>query len=215
LSLREYVIPVGPPPPLRELIRSDLYRNLGAHDYRWRAYRAVWLYSPGFRFLFWLRIAQALRGGGQGQRRGWKRVAFWAAHGIAHHYGYKFGFDIPVSVRIGRGLKLGHFGGVVVQAHVTIGENCTLSHGVTIGAVIDGERKGTPTIGDRVWIGAGAFILGGIRVGNDALIGPSAMVIRDVPENARMVGPEARMVSVEKGSRGYVLRKWETSCASH
>jgi serine O-acetyltransferase len=74
---------------------------------------------------------------------------------------------------------------------------------MTIGVLSRGTNAGIPTIGDRVFIGPGAIVLGGIQVGNDALIGANAVVTFDVPESAVVAAPKAEIISY-KGSSGYV-----------
>jgi serine O-acetyltransferase len=91
----------------------------------------------------------------------------------------------------------------VVNLRSTIGRNCNISQGVTIGRINRGKRSGTPIIGDNVYIGPGAKILGGITVGNGAAIGANCVVTRDVPENGVVVGIPGEVIS-HTGSEGYV-----------
>jgi len=104
------------------------------------------------------------------------------------------GIDIPRSVRIGPGLLIHHFGGIIMHPGARIGANCTLRHGVTIGA-----RAGTgaPVIGDDVAIGAYAQILGDITVGDNARVGAMAVVLINVPAATRAVGNPARLLASE------------------
>lgn len=115
----------------------------------------------------------------------------------------KFGYQIPHTVKIGRGLFLGHFGNIVVNQAAVLGENCNVAQGVTIGNVSRGSRMGCPVIGDRVWIGANAVIVGKIIVGNDVLIAPLTLVNFDVPDNSVVAGNPAKIVS-NNGSKGYI-----------
>lgn len=115
----------------------------------------------------------------------------------------KFGYQIPHTVKIGRGLFLGHFGNIVVNQAAVLGENCNVAQGVTIGNVSRGSRIGCPVIGDRVWIGANAVIVGKIIVGNDVLIAPLTLVNFDVPDNSVVAGNPAKIVS-NNGSKGYI-----------
>lgn len=116
---------------------------------------------------------------------------------------YKYGFDISYRATIGRGLYIGHFGGIVIHGDAIIGENCNLSQGMTIGVLTRGNKAGIPKIGDRVFIAPGAAILGGITIGNDVLIGTNAIVNFDVPNNAVVASPVASIIS-DKGSQGYI-----------
>lgn len=95
---------------------------------------------------------------------------------------------------IGGGWVLMHGFGVVLNGGATIGKNCTMYHGVTVGTI---DNKSKPQIGDDVLIGAGAKILGKVRVGNHVKIGAGAIVVNDVPDNCTVVGPKASVVHKE------------------
>lgn len=114
------------------------------------------------------------------------------------------GISIPFAARIGKGLYIGHFGGIILGHEAVLGEYCNLSQGVTIGQAGRGGKQLTPVIGDRVYIGPGAKLFGGIKVGNDVAIGANAVVTKDLPDNAVAVGIPARIVSYE-GSRDFVI----------
>jgi serine O-acetyltransferase len=91
---------------------------------------------------------------------------------------------------IGAGLVVSHGNGTILAAK-EIGRNCWVHHEVTVGWTYGG---GQPTIGDDVFIGAGAKILGELSIGNGAKIGANAVVIRDVPDGATAVGVPARII---------------------
>ena len=101
------------------------------------------------------------------------------------------GTDIPLGCKIGGGLVLPHPNGVVIHPDAEIGPNCLLFQQVTIGAA----RGGVPTIGGHVDMGAGAKVLGPIRVGDHARIGANTLVIDDVPPGARVVAPGDRAIA--------------------
>lgn len=103
------------------------------------------------------------------------------------------GISLPAKCEVGSGLRIHHFGGIVIHESVKIGKNATLYHGVTLGLKKDDEKKG-PVIGDNVYIGAGAKVLGAIKIGNDVKIGANAVVLTDVPDNAVAVGVPARIM---------------------
>ncbi|HEV7716465.1 MAG TPA: hypothetical protein VGO53_12785, partial [Steroidobacteraceae bacterium] len=124
---------------------------------------------------------------------------------VLHHYSIRYGICISRHAHIGSGLYIGHFGGIVVHPYAVIGNNCNLSQGVTIGQVNRGPSAGCPVIGDNVYIGAGAKIIGCIHVGNGAAVGANAAVVADVPTGAAVGGVPARILS-DKGSEGYVNR---------
>ena len=118
------------------------------------------------------------------------------------------GIEIHPGAKIGKNLFIDHGMGVVIGETSEIGNNVTIYHAVTLGGSspsIDSERqrheKRHPTIGDDVVIGSGAQIIGPIIVGNNSRIAANAVVVKDVPENATMVGIPAKAVNLEnKGS---------------
>jgi len=119
---------------------------------------------------------------------------------------FKFGYDIPSETSIGKGFYIGHFGGIVITSKAIIGNNCNISQGVTIGYSSRGKKKGYPKIGNNVYIGPGAVILGNISIGNNVAIGANAVVIDNIECNAVAVGNPAKVVNLN-GSEGYILNQ--------
>jgi serine O-acetyltransferase len=115
----------------------------------------------------------------------------------------KFGFQIPHKTHIGKGLFLGHYGGIVINQQVRIGQNCNIAQGVTIGQVNRGQKQGCPALGNRVWIGANAVVVGNISIGDDVLIAPLTYVNFDVPANSVVLGNPGKVVG-DQGSAGYI-----------
>ncbi|OYZ01089.1 MAG: serine acetyltransferase [Polaromonas sp. 28-63-22] len=104
------------------------------------------------------------------------------------------GVTIGVSARIGRRLVIEHSGAIVVHGLAVIGDDCIIRQGVTIGNRRMDRPLEAPHLGHRVNVGAGAKILGAVRVGDDADIGANAVVITDVPAGALAVGVPARII---------------------
>jgi len=100
------------------------------------------------------------------------------------------GISIPARCRIGAGLRIHHFGGIILHPTAVLGENCTLYHGVTIGD--RGGAGGAAVIGSNVLLGAGAKILGELTIGHNVIVGANAVVTRDVPPDTVAVGSPAR-----------------------
>lgn len=131
----------------------------------------------------------------------WFRFGSWCKQrGIPFLPGYvqrrlyrRYGLEIVVGADIGGGLYIAHPIGTVV-APQRIGRNCTIVAAVTIGMRNEWEF---PAIGDDVFIGAGARVLGGITIGDRARIGANAVVTRDVPAGATVVGIPARVVKID------------------
>ena len=113
----------------------------------------------------------------------------------------RYGIDIPPSTQVGPGLYINHPGGIVVNSGSVIGANCNLSHEVTLGQANRGARAGLPVVGDGVYIGPGAKIVGAVRVGDDVAIGANAVVTSDVPDHA-VVGRRARTADLARRRRG-------------
>ena len=108
---------------------------------------------------------------------------------------YKFvqiltGIELPCEVIVGRNFVIDHFGGIVVSGYTQFGDDCRIRNGVVIGLKNIAEPV-APIIGNNVDIGAGAKILGAIKVGNNVVIGANAVVITDVPDNSLAVGVPA------------------------
>lgn len=100
------------------------------------------------------------------------------------------GIDLPCEVTLGQRFRIEHFGDIIISGDAVFGNDVTIRNGVTVGLRRTGIR-GAPIIGDRVDIGAGAKILGNIRIGDDVAIGANAVVLTDVPANSIAVGVPA------------------------
>jgi serine O-acetyltransferase len=158
--------------------------------------RVFWISpNPGLKFMTIFRLVQRNR------RR--NRLLFYMFFLWWRHLKVKYGFDISYRTQIGKGLYIGHFGGIVIHGDAIIGENCNLSQGVTIGILNRGKNQGVPKIGNRVFMGPGAVILGGITIGDGALIGANAVVTFDVPDNGVVAAGASVLVS-RSGSAGYI-----------
>jgi serine O-acetyltransferase len=178
-----------------QAVRGDLYRYDGASGLA--GFLRCYLREPGFRFTFWLRMSGSLPCGPLG------KLLRPIARVRRHHLEIRYGISIPREAKIGPGLFIGHFGGIVVHPCARIGANCNLSHDVTLGQINCGKHKGFPTVGRNVYIGPGARVLGNVNVGDGSAIGANAVVLNDVEPNGVAVGIPARVVS-DQGSAGYV-----------
>jgi serine O-acetyltransferase len=111
---------------------------------------------------------------------------------LAYHVLYKLvqivtGIELPCEVPVGRGFIIEHSGSIVVSGFARFGDHCRIRTGVVIG-LSRVEDPCAPQIGDYVDIGAGAKVLGDIRIGNHVLIGANAVVLKDVPDDSIAVG---------------------------
>lgn len=179
----------------RQLIHSDLFRYSARLSFRDCLY--YYFLSPGYQYSWWMRFCAYLSA-----HKVW-RVFFPFSWSILHHLQIKFGIAISYKARIGKGLFIGHHGGIVTNDQMEIGNNCNLSHDVTIGVSRRGKHPGVPTIGNNVYIGPGAKLFGKIRVGDNVAIGANCVVTKDIPDNAVVVGVPGKVISYE-GSIGYI-----------
>jgi serine O-acetyltransferase len=107
------------------------------------------------------------------------------------------GIEIHPSAIIGKGFFIDHGMGVVVGETAEIGEYVTLFQGVTLGGTGKERGKRHPTLGNHVVVGAGAKILGGIRIGDNVKVGANSVVLKSVPANSTVIGVPARVIKME------------------
>jgi serine O-acetyltransferase len=100
------------------------------------------------------------------------------------------GIELPCEAVVGRNFVIDHFGGIIVSGYARFGDDCRIRNGVVVG-LQRVEEKCAPVIGNNVDIGAGAKLLGPIRIGNNVSIGANAVVLCDVPDNSIAVGVPA------------------------
>ncbi len=123
---------------------------------------------------------------------------------ILFRYARKFGLEISPTASIGKELYLGHPYNITVGGEVIIGEHVSLHKGCTIGRENRGKREGSPTIGNFVWIGINATIVGKVSIGNDVLICPNCFVNFDVPDHSVVVGNPATIHYKSHATEGYL-----------
>jgi serine O-acetyltransferase len=177
---------------INKIIAADLYRYLGKSGTK--AFIQAF-FIPGFRFIFFHRKASFS-----------KKYSFSGIFYrlLLRRYSYKYGFQIPTSTQIGEGFLISHFGSIVINENTRIGKNCNITHGVTIGRTNRGKLKGSPVLGDKVWIGANVVIVGKITIGTNVLIAPNSFVNFNVPDNSLVIGNPALILSKENATEGYI-----------
>lgn len=123
------------------------------------------------------------------------RKPWGAVHRLASAWAEAaFGIAIGINVQIGRRLTIEHSGGIVIHNDAVIGDDVIIRQGVTLGNRRLAAPNDAPVVGCRVNIGAGAKILGGIRLGDDVSVGANAVVLQDVPNGCVAVGIPARII---------------------
>lgn len=125
----------------------------------------------------------------------WNKDCKFSARAISYGSRMMTGIEIHPAAQIGRRFFIDHGMGVVIGETAKIGNDVTLYHGVTLGGVSLGQGKRHPTLEDGVIVGAGAKVLGPFTVGKNAKIGSNAVVVKEVPDEATMVGSAARMIT--------------------
>lgn len=113
------------------------------------------------------------------------------------------GIEIGVDAEIGRGLYIEHLGGVIITHDCIIGEYSSFHEGVTIGVSGRGKENGGPKIGNLVYFGAGAKVIGKITIGSNVIIGANAVVVKSFPDNVSIAGVPAKIVS-QNGAEDYI-----------
>ena len=175
---------------MKDVIKKDLYRFYGdrGETLPYRIFR-----KPELKFLIALRRAHNSK----------NPIAHLRLYRLSH----KTGIQIPARTEIGEGFYIGHFGRVIIHPDSVIGKNVNIGTGVTIGQENRGKRIGTPHIGDDVWIGTNAVIVGNITIGSDVLIAPLAYVNFDVPDHSIVIGNPARIISRDNATAGYIQNR--------
>lgn len=182
---------------LQRLIAADQFRYAAGRG--WRDFLSQWFHEGGFRITVIMRTCRFLRS------QAWSRYGLYHLFLLWHRtQQILYGVHINFTTDIGPGLYLGHPLGIVVNSRTVIGANCTLSQNVTLGQTnARSKNPGCPRVGDRVYIGCGSVIIGGIQLGDDAAVAPNAVVIRDVQPSEVVSGNPATVIST-RGSEGYV-----------
>ncbi|NLN05387.1 MAG: serine O-acetyltransferase [Clostridiaceae bacterium] len=148
----------------------------------------VILLYPGFKALFYHRFSSFF----------YRHKMYFIARYFSERARRKTGIEIHPGAKIGEGLFIDHGNGVVIGETAEIGNNCTIYHQVTLGGTgTQKHKKRHPTVGDNVLIGAGAKILGPVKIGNNSLIGAGSVVLNDIPDNCTVTGMKARIVKMD------------------
>jgi serine O-acetyltransferase len=169
-------------PAMFKRLREDI-ATIRERDPAARSAWEVLTCYPGLHALVLHRLAHAC----------WRARRRWLARFVSQMARFMTGIEIHPGATVGRRVFIDHGMGVVIGETAEIGDDCTLYQGVTLGGTsLERSQKRHPTIGDDVIVGAGAQVLGPFRVGDGARIGAAAVVLKEVPDGATMVGNPAR-----------------------
>lgn len=111
-----------------------------------------------------------------------------------------YGIDLPHTVNLGRRVIIEHQSDIVIHGYATIGDDCIIRQGVTLGNRYLDRPLEAPKLGKRVNVGAGAKILGNVTIGDDVNIGANAVVLSDIPSGKTVVGIPAKIISSKKST---------------
>lgn len=180
---------------LMEDIQYDLYRITGKID-GWTFIKTLFS-NRAFRRLYYYRKYR------QNGRVGKKVISI-----LSHMLFTKMSIELPWSIELGKGVLLLHPYSITFNSKTIIGDNCTIMKGVTIGNT-KGPNGGTPIIGNNVYIGLNATVIGNIHIGNNVLIAPNSFVNFDVPDGALVIGNPGVVHKKEKASSLYIVNSIE------
>lgn len=178
------------------ILQKDFYRESGQYLSHFQMLKKC--FSPNLHYIYWFRNAQK-------HSKSSFTGKFYRL--ILRHYQIKYGFQIYAETEIGEGFYLGHWGALVINPKAKIGKNCNIAQGVTIAQANRGKNEGVPMIGNEVWIGPNAVIVGSITIGNNVLIAPNAYVNSDVPDNSIALGNPAIITQKTNATEGYINNK--------
>lgn len=136
-----------------------------------------------------------------------KKMRYFLGRLLLLRKSYKYGYQINEKAEIGEGLYLGHRGTIIINGEAVLGDNINIQAGVTIGQENRGERMGAPKIGNEVWIGGNAVLVGKITIGNNVLIAPNSFVNKDIPNDSIVVGNPAKIIYDKDATAGYIQNK--------
>ena len=164
-------------------IKNDV-KSVRERDPAAKSNAQVLLLSPGIHALVAYRIAHKM----------YDKKHYFGANLISHIARRRTGIEIHPGAKIGRGLVIDHGMGVVIGETAEVGDNCTIYQGVTLGGTGKDVGKRHPTLGNNVLVGAGAKVLGPLKIGDNVKIAANAVVLKEIPDNCTAAGIPARIV---------------------
>lgn len=178
-----------------ELLKSDLFRQAG--NVSIRKFILFFLVNHGYRFLVYFRLVQS----GSYILKVFRIPLYLTKK--------KYGLEISLSAKIGPGLNLQHPFNITLNSKCTLGSNVTIYKNATIGSEMRGKRAGVPVIGNNVYIGLSAVVVGSVTIGDNVLIAPNSFVNFDVPANSIVLPGRAIIIQKENATHGYIKNRYE------
>lgn len=177
---------------LKYYIYSDIYRQYGKVNKKNLLKVILGLDCSGSKFILFMRYCKYFCSKNN------KSITAKLLSFIFNRYKIKYGIQISFTTEIGEGLTIPHCGGIVIGERAKIGRNCTILQGVTIGSNLFKSRFDLASIGDNVLIGAGAKIIGPLKIGDNVTIGANSVVTKDIPSGAVVGGNPAKVLSYKE-----------------
>jgi len=157
-----------------------------------RSYFEILLCYPGVHAIFLHKMSNFI----------WKLNLKLLAKFFSHFSRFLTGIEIHPAVKIGKNLFIDHGMGIVIGETTIIGNNVSLYQGVTLGGLKNIKQKRHPTLDDNVIVGAGAKVLGPIKIGKNSKIGANSVVTKNIPPNTTVVGIPARIIDHNNSING-------------
>ena len=177
---------------LNDIIRADLFRYGGLVG---KKGFLKGLMFPGFRYLVIYRIAKKYKS---------NKFIYFFFRLLKRRFKIKYGFEVSFDAQIGEGFYFACHSGHVIIGPIKIGKYCNINHAVTIGRTYKNGKIGRPSIGDYVWIGTGAVIVGEIKIGKNVLVAPNSFVNFNIPDNSLVIGNPAKIYPKENPTKNYI-----------
>lgn len=167
--------------------KEDLFRYEGENARKFGVRLRYFFFTPGYTFTWFFRKAS------------FTKTVFGKLLYCPFLYITKIitGIQIPAKTKIGKGLKIAHFGTIVINPQAEIGYNFNIAQGCLVGNA-QGKNAGVPVIGNNVFMGANSIIIGGVKIGDNCLIAPGAFVNFDMPANSIAIGNPAMIIQKEE-----------------
>ena len=166
-------------------------KNIKSKDPATKSILEVIILYPGFHILIFYRIAHFL----------YNHKLFFIARLISQLGRFFTGIEIHPGAKIGKRLFIDHGMGIVIGETATIGDDCMIYHNSTLGGTGKDKNKRHPDLGNNVMVGAGAKILGSIKIGNNVKIGANAIVLKNIPNNTTVVECNKIYIKIRKKIR--------------
>ena len=176
---------------MKAILKDDLFRYIGGNSNRLNRIRYI-AFTPGYQYTYCFRHACTARN--------IVSKLFWKT--LLRCCMFHSGIQIPIGTQIGPGLRISHFGNIVINPAAKIGKNFSIAQGALIGSAA-GKHAGVPTIGNNVIMSANSVVIGGVVIGDYVMIAPGAFVNFDVPSHSIVIGNPGKIIESDHPTDKY------------